>query len=157
MSYSSKTSGVRPNFIFSNESLEYLECLEKKNLKIYPEEKKLEFFEGPRVFSPKIGRFLKILKFFFVIIQISYDSKKVILSHFLSRHICDQQNFFSISPVYRVRILKHSYLFNGMVETKDICTINQGHMKVSNDDTFTGKFNLGGITLVDFSRKVPVK
>ena len=29
-------------------------------------------------------------------------------------------------------------------------------MKVSNDDTFTGKFNLGGITLVDFSRKVPV-
>ena len=37
----------------------------KKNLKIYPEEKKLEFFEGPRVFSPKIGRFLKILKFFF--------------------------------------------------------------------------------------------
>ena len=30
-------------------------------------------------------------------------------------------------------------------------------MKVSNDDTFTGKFNLGGITLVDFSRKVPVK
>ena len=30
-------------------------------------------------------------------------------------------------------------------------------MKVSNDDTFTGKFNLGGITLVDFSRGVPVK
>ena len=28
-------------------------------------------------------------------------------------------------------------------------------MKVSNDDTFTGKFILGGITLVDFSRKVP--
>ena len=54
-----KTSGVRQNFIFSNESLEYLECLEKKNFKIYPEEKKLEFFEGPRVFSPKIGRFLK--------------------------------------------------------------------------------------------------
>ena len=25
-----KTSGVRQNFIFSNESLEYLECLEKK-------------------------------------------------------------------------------------------------------------------------------
>ena len=30
-------------------------------------------------------------------------------------------------------------------------------MKVSNDDTFTGKFNLCGITIVDFSRKVPVK
>ena len=29
-------------------------------------------------------------------------------------------------------------------------------MKVSNDDTFTGKFNLSGITIVDFSRKVPV-
>ena len=29
-------------------------------------------------------------------------------------------------------------------------------MKVSNDDTFTGKFNLCGITIVDFSRKVPV-
>ena len=29
-------------------------------------------------------------------------------------------------------------------------------MKVLNDDTFTGKFNLCGITLVDFSRKVPV-
>ena len=41
---SAETSRVRPNFIFSNESLEYLECLEKKNLKIYPEEKKLEFF-----------------------------------------------------------------------------------------------------------------
>ena len=44
-----------------------------------------------------------------------------------------------------------------MVETKDIYTINWGHMKVSNDDTFTAKFNLGGTTLVDFSRKVPVK
>ena len=30
-------------------------------------------------------------------------------------------------------------------------------MKVSNDDTFTGKFNLCGITITDFSRKVPVK
>ena len=29
-------------------------------------------------------------------------------------------------------------------------------MKVSNDDTFTGKFNLCGITIVDFSRALPV-
>ena len=65
MSYSSKTSGVRPNFIFSNESLEYLECLEKKNLKIYPEEKKLEFFLRSAGFFAKNRPIFEIFEIFF--------------------------------------------------------------------------------------------
>ena len=41
---SAETSRVQPNFIFSNESLEYLECLEKKKFKNLSGGKKVRIF-----------------------------------------------------------------------------------------------------------------
>ena len=65
MSYSSKTSRVRPNFIFSNESLEYLECLEKKKFKNLSGGKKVRIFLRSAGFFAKNRPIFEFFEIFF--------------------------------------------------------------------------------------------
>ena len=96
MSCSSKTSWVRPNFIFSNESLEYLECLEKKKIKNPSGGKKVRIFLRSAGFFAKNRPIFEIFEIFFRnYLDLIWLQKSDIKSFFVTSHMSPPELFFT--------------------------------------------------------------